>query len=34
MTTAYFTLTAAGGVVLAIMLGFYMNIAARWKKSK
>jgi hypothetical protein len=34
MTTAYFTLTAAGGVMLAIMLRFYMNIDARWKNSK
>jgi cytochrome d ubiquinol oxidase subunit II len=31
MTSAYLSITAVGGVMLAIMLGFYMNIAMRSK---
>ena len=33
MTSAYFTITAVGGVMLAIMLGFYMHISMRSKNS-
>ena len=31
MASAYLTITAVGGVILAIMLGFYMNVAMRSK---
>jgi cytochrome d ubiquinol oxidase subunit II len=34
MASAYLGITAVGGVMLAIMLGFYMNIARRSKSSK
>jgi cytochrome d ubiquinol oxidase subunit II len=33
MTSAYFAITAVGGVLLAIMIGFYMSIARRSKNS-
>jgi cytochrome d ubiquinol oxidase subunit II len=33
MTSAYLTITAVGGVLLAIMIGFYMSIARRSKNS-
>ncbi len=33
LTSAFFIITAVGGVTLAIMLGFYMKIAMRSKKS-
>jgi cytochrome d ubiquinol oxidase subunit II len=34
MTSAFFSVTAVGGVLLAIMLGFYMNTAMHAKNSK
>ncbi len=34
MTSAFFTITAVGGTMLAIMLGFYMNITRRSKNSE
>ena len=33
VTSAYLTITAVGGVLLAIMIGFYMSIAGRSKNS-
>jgi len=33
MTSAYLTITAVGGALLAIMIGFYMSIAGRSKNS-
>ena len=33
MTTAYLSITAVGGAILAIMLGFYMNIVMRSKNT-
>jgi cytochrome d ubiquinol oxidase subunit II len=33
MTSAYLTITAVGGVLLAIMIGFYISIAGRSKNS-
>jgi hypothetical protein len=34
LTSAYFVITAVGGVMLVLMLGFYMNIVMRSKNSK
>jgi cytochrome bd ubiquinol oxidase subunit II len=34
LTSAYFSITAVGGTMLAILLGFYMNTAMRSKNSK
>jgi cytochrome d ubiquinol oxidase subunit II len=34
MVSAYLSITAVGGVMLAIMLGFYLNVARRAKNSK
>ena len=34
MTSAYLSITTAGGAMLVIMLGFYMNIAMRSKNSR
>jgi hypothetical protein len=33
MASAYLTITAVGGVILAIMLGLYMNVALRSKST-
>ena len=34
LTSAYFSITAVGGVLLAVLLGFYMSIAMRSRNSR